>query len=70
MCSIACARSAAIYGRGWRACLCLRRCVAHGQGVEAALVEIVAQHGGHTPAAAAKFVADLKAQGRYQADVY
>jgi ferredoxin-NADP reductase len=38
--------------------------------VEAALIEIVAQHGGHSPAAAAKFVADLKTQGRYQADVY
>jgi len=38
--------------------------------VETALVEIVAQHGGCTPAEAAQFVAELKAKGRYQADVY
>jgi sulfite reductase (NADPH) flavoprotein alpha-component len=38
--------------------------------VEATLAEIVAQHGGCTPADAVKFVADLKANGRYQADVY
>ncbi len=38
--------------------------------VEAAVTDIVAQHGGCTPVEAAKFVAELKAQGRYQADVY
>ena len=38
--------------------------------VEAALVDIVAQHGGCTPADAKDFVAELKAKGRYQADVY
>ena len=38
--------------------------------VESVLTEIVAQHGGGTAAEAAKFIADLKAQGRYQADVY
>jgi sulfite reductase (NADPH) flavoprotein alpha-component len=38
--------------------------------VESVLTEIVAQQGGRTPAEAAKFIAELKAQGRYQADVY
>ena len=38
--------------------------------VETALVDIVAQHGGCPPAQAKDFVADLKAKGRYQADVY
>jgi sulfite reductase (NADPH) flavoprotein alpha-component len=38
--------------------------------VESVLTEIVAQESGRTPAEAAKFVAELKAQGRYQADVY
>ncbi len=38
--------------------------------VEAAVTDIVAQHGGCTPVEAAKFVTELKAQGRYQADVY
>jgi sulfite reductase (NADPH) flavoprotein alpha-component len=38
--------------------------------VEAVLIEIVAEESGRTPAEAAKFVAELKAQGRYQADVY
>jgi len=38
--------------------------------VESVLTEIVAQQSGRTPAEAAKFIADLKAQGRYQADVY
>jgi sulfite reductase (NADPH) flavoprotein alpha-component len=38
--------------------------------VEAALTDIVARHGGRTPAEAAKFIAELKACGRYQADVY
>jgi sulfite reductase (NADPH) flavoprotein alpha-component len=38
--------------------------------VEAALVGIVAEHGGCTPAVAKTFVAELKAKGRYQADVY
>jgi sulfite reductase (NADPH) flavoprotein alpha-component len=38
--------------------------------VETALTAIVAEHGGHTPAEAIRFVGELKAQGRYQADVY
>jgi sulfite reductase (NADPH) flavoprotein alpha-component len=38
--------------------------------VESVLTEIVAQESGRTPAEAVKFVAELKAQGRYQADVY
>jgi sulfite reductase (NADPH) flavoprotein alpha-component len=38
--------------------------------VEAALVDIVAEHGRRPPADAARFVAELKAQDRYQADVY
>jgi sulfite reductase (NADPH) flavoprotein alpha-component len=38
--------------------------------VEAALVDIVAQHGGCSPADAKDFVAELKSKGRYQADVY
>jgi sulfite reductase (NADPH) flavoprotein alpha-component len=38
--------------------------------VETALTDIVAEHGGRTPAEAVRFVGELKAQGRYQADVY
>jgi len=38
--------------------------------VDAALHEIVAEHGGHSEAAAADYVADLKKQKRYQRDVY
>jgi sulfite reductase (NADPH) flavoprotein alpha-component len=38
--------------------------------VESVLTEIVAQQGGRTPDEAAKFIAELKTQGRYQADVY
>ncbi len=38
--------------------------------VESVLTEIVAQQGGRTTDEAAKFIAELKAQGRYQADVY
>ena len=38
--------------------------------VEAALVDIVAQHGVRSPEEAAMFVADLKRKGRYQQDVY
>jgi len=38
--------------------------------VEVALVDIVAQHGGCSPADAKDFVAELKSKGRYQADVY
>jgi sulfite reductase (NADPH) flavoprotein alpha-component len=38
--------------------------------VESVLTEIVAQQGGRTAAEAATFIAELKAQGRYQADVY
>jgi len=38
--------------------------------VEAALVDIVAQYGSRSPAEAIKFVGELKANRRYQADVY
>jgi len=38
--------------------------------VEAALVDVIAEHGGCTPPEAVKFLADLKAKGRYQTDVY
>jgi sulfite reductase (NADPH) flavoprotein alpha-component len=38
--------------------------------VENALTDIVAEQGGRSAADAGKFIADLKAQGRYQADVY
>jgi sulfite reductase (NADPH) flavoprotein alpha-component len=38
--------------------------------VESVLTEIVAQQGGRNPEEATKFIAELKAQGRYQADVY
>ena len=38
--------------------------------VEAALIDVIAQHGGCSPPDAVKFLADLKAKGRYQADVY
>ena len=38
--------------------------------VEAALVDIVAKHGGRTPAEAVRFLGELKAAGRYQVDVY
>jgi len=38
--------------------------------VEAALVDIIAEHGGCAPADAVKFLAELKAKNRYQADVY
>ena len=38
--------------------------------VEQVLIEIVAQQSGRTPAEAVKFIAELKAAGRYQADVY
>ncbi|HML06731.1 MAG TPA: sulfite reductase subunit alpha [Xanthobacteraceae bacterium] len=38
--------------------------------VEAALVDIIARHGGTTPAETVKFLAELKAKGRYQTDVY
>jgi sulfite reductase (NADPH) flavoprotein alpha-component len=38
--------------------------------VENALADIIAKHGGQSPADAVKFIAELKAQGRYQTDVY
>ncbi|MGA9005506.1 MAG: sulfite reductase subunit alpha [Xanthobacteraceae bacterium] len=38
--------------------------------VEAALVDVIAEHGGCSPSDSVKFLADLKAKGRYQADVY
>ncbi len=38
--------------------------------VEAALVDVIAAHGGCTPAEAVQFLGDMKKAGRYQADVY
>ena len=38
--------------------------------VETALADIAATHGGMSEAAATRFIAELKAAGRYQADVY
>jgi sulfite reductase (NADPH) flavoprotein alpha-component len=38
--------------------------------VEAALIDIVAEHGSRSPAEAVRFVGELKAKGRYQTDVY
>ena len=38
--------------------------------VERALVDIIAEHGARTPAEAVAFLAEMKKQGRYQADVY
>jgi sulfite reductase (NADPH) flavoprotein alpha-component len=38
--------------------------------VERALVDIAAEHGGLTGEAAVAYVAELKKNGRYQADVY
>jgi sulfite reductase (NADPH) flavoprotein alpha-component len=38
--------------------------------VDSVLTEIVAQQSGRAPAEAVKFIAELKTQGRYQADVY
>ncbi len=38
--------------------------------VEAAVLDVATAHGGLTSAQAAAFLADLKAKGRYQADVY
>ena len=38
--------------------------------VENALTDIMAKHSGRNAAEAAKFIAELKASGRYQADVY
>jgi sulfite reductase (NADPH) flavoprotein alpha-component len=38
--------------------------------VEAALIGVVAEHGGRTAGEAVKFLTELKAAGRYQTDVY
>jgi sulfite reductase (NADPH) flavoprotein alpha-component len=38
--------------------------------VEAALVDIIAQHGARSAAEAISFVTDLKKRGRFQQDVY
>jgi sulfite reductase (NADPH) flavoprotein alpha-component len=38
--------------------------------VETALTEIIAEHGDRSRQDAARFVAELKASDRYQADVY
>ncbi len=44
--------------------------VAMGKDVHAALVDLVAEHGGRSPEAAAEFVAQLQKDGRYSRDVY
>jgi sulfite reductase (NADPH) flavoprotein alpha-component len=38
--------------------------------VEAALVDIIAEHGARSPGEAVKFLTELKNDDRYQADVY
>jgi sulfite reductase (NADPH) flavoprotein alpha-component len=38
--------------------------------VERALIDVVAAHGKRSPEDAARYVADLKKNDRYQADVY
>ena len=38
--------------------------------VEAALVDVIAMHGGCTPGEAAKFLGEMRTRGRYQTDVY
>jgi len=38
--------------------------------VEQALVEVIAEHGGRTPAEAVSFLGEMKKLGRYQTDVY
>jgi sulfite reductase (NADPH) flavoprotein alpha-component len=38
--------------------------------VETALLDIIAEHGGRTRDEAVKYLSDLKAGDRYQADVY
>jgi sulfite reductase (NADPH) flavoprotein alpha-component len=38
--------------------------------VEAALVDVIAAHGGRSPDEAVKLVQEMKKAGRYQADVY
>ena len=38
--------------------------------VDTALCDIVAEHGRLSPASAREFLSELKAAGRYQADVY
>ena len=38
--------------------------------VEAALIDIIAEHGGCTPAVARQLLDEMKTKGRYQTDVY
>jgi sulfite reductase (NADPH) flavoprotein alpha-component len=38
--------------------------------VETALIEVIAEHGGRTPAEAVSVLVQLKNEGRYQTDVY
>jgi sulfite reductase (NADPH) flavoprotein alpha-component len=38
--------------------------------VERALIDVIAEHGKRSPEDAARYVADLKKNDRYQADVY
>jgi sulfite reductase (NADPH) flavoprotein alpha-component len=44
--------------------------IAMGKDVERALLEVIAAHGARSPEQAGAFVAELKATGRYQTDVY
>lgn len=44
--------------------------ISMGKDVHAALVDIVAEHGGLAPEAAAEFVTSLQKEGRYSRDVY
>ena len=53
-----------------RALLRLRRCQAHGQGRGDALVGIASARRPESEGGAKEFIAELKAPGRYQADVY
>ena len=53
-----------------RAHLCLRRCAAHGQGCRTRADRRCCRHGKRSPEDAARYVAELKKNDRYQADVY
>ena len=53
-----------------RAYLCLRRRLRMAKDVERALIDVVAEHGKRSPEDAARYVAELKKNDRYQADVY
>jgi len=73
MCRTACAKSAAICGRGSPDGAYVYVCgdAKHmAKDVERALVEIVTQFGARKTDEAIAFVADLKKRGRYLQDVY